>query len=195
MKKYRCSKCGETFEGEMKVCPKCGVELHYRRKEEVKKVEEAKIVQKFNFDDPDIIKHDEKIPETPLIEEEDKKDVPMAVTKPMTKDEIVPNGESFYDGGYFGFVGWFLLAFLLFVVTLTFGFSWSVCMMIRYETKHTVVQGHRLAFDGKGIQLFGRIMLWLLLFILTLSIFGLWIPTYYKKWKTKHIIFGDTDKK
>ena len=194
MKKYRCPKCGETFQGEKNVCPKCGTTLHYLKKEEPKHhEEEAKIVQRFNFEDPDVIKHEEKIPETPLINSGEDKNETVTKSAPINKEEnkIVPNVDSFYDGGFFKSLGWHLLAFLLFVVTATLALPWCACIIYRYETRHTIVEGHRLKFTGKGIQLFGRYLLWLLLSILTALIFTLWIPTKLKKWKAKHVVFAD----
>ena len=190
MKKYRCPKCGETFQGEQTLCPKCKVTLHYRKKEETKQ-EEAKIVERFNFDDPDVVKHEDKVPETPLIEKEEEE--AKAETTKATKEDnkIVANGESFFDGGYLAKTGLTILAFLFSIITVLIGTPWAVCWVIRYDIKHTVIQGHRLAFDGKGAQLLGRFLLWLLLFVLTATIFGLWIPTYFKKWKIKHILFAD----
>lgn len=192
MKKYRCPKCGEIFQGEKQVCPKCGVILHYLKKEEPKQEAEAIIVQRFNFDDPDVIKHEDKIAETPLIDNVKDEEV-TAKTAPIAKQqqEIVANGDSYFDGGFLSSIGWRLLAFLLFLVTATLGLPWAACIMYRYEVRHTIIQGHRLKFDGKGSQLFGRYLLWLLLTILTLTIFALWIPTYLRKWKTKHMVFAD----
>lgn len=193
MKKYRCPKCGETFRGEQEVCPKCGTTLHYRKKEEIKEENEAKIVQKFNFEDPDIIKHEDKIPETQLIQDEDKEEKQEAKAVPTKVDVNVAlkNGDSFFDGRLIQIIGWGLLAGLLTIVTAGIALPWAVCMIYRWEIKHTIVQGHRLKFTGKGGQLFGRYLLWFLLMILTVFIFSLWVGIFFKKWKTKHIEFFD----
>lgn len=192
MKKYRCPKCGETFRGEQELCPKCGTTLHYRKKEEVKEENEAKIVQKFNFDDPDIIKHEDKIPETQLITDEDKEEKQEA--KPAQKIDVnvaLKNGDSYFDGHLIQIIGWGLLAGLLFIVTAGIGLPWSACMIYRWETKHTIIQGHRLKFTGKGGQLFGRYLLWFILCIFTAFIFTFWVALFLKNWKTKHIEFLD----
>lgn len=195
MKKYRCPKCGETFEGELKECPKCNTPMHYRKKQEVKVEEEAKIVQRFNFEDPDVIKHDDKVPETPLIEDENEEKEPEAkaapVAAPVQENVIKPNGESYFDGRLGQKIGWYIVAFLLSIVTVFIGVPWAVCLVYRWEIKHTIIQGHRMKFDGKGGQLLGRWLLWMLLSILTALIFTLWIPIFFKKWKVKHIMFAD----
>ena len=66
-----------------------------------------------------------------------------------------------------------------------------MCGITRWETKHTIIQGHRLKFTGKGIQLFGRFLLWLVLIILTVGIILLWIQIFIKQWKVKHTEFLD----
>ena len=193
MKKYRCPKCGETFRGELEECPKCKTKLHYKRKEQVKEESEAKIVQKFNFDDPDIIKHEDKIPETPLIEDEEKeekKEQPINQVQAPT-NKIAVTGDSFFDGKLHQKIGKILLGTLIMIVTVGIAYPWVVCMFYRWKIKHTVIQGHRLKFTGKGGQLFGRYLLWLLLSILTLFIFLFWVSIFIERWKTKHIEFDD----
>ena len=58
--------------------------------------------------------------------------------------------------------------------------------MLRWETMHTIIDGHRLTFDGKAIQLFGSWIKWLLLTIITVGIYGLWLGIKMKQWKAYH---------
>lgn len=190
MKKFRCPKCGEVFQGELEVCPNCQTKMHYRRKIKENPDTDAKIVQRFNFDDPDIIKHEEKNVETPLVEKEEEQE--QQETKPVSvSKEPLVSGDSFYDGRFFPMLGLYIVAGLMSVFSIGIAVPWAVTMVIRYQIKHTYIQGHRLAFDGKGGQLFGRWMLWMLLSIFTLFIFALWIPLFFRRWKIKHIIFAD----
>lgn len=64
-------------------------------------------------------------------------------------------------------------------------------MVYGWETKHTVVNGHRLAFDGSAVQLFGNWIKWLLLTVITLGIYSFWLGIALKKWKTKHTHFAN----
>ena len=191
MKKYRCPKCQETFIGMKEVCPKCGTALHYHQKETVKE-EEATIVSNFNYNDPDVVKHDDKIVPVTSVESfdepEERRD---GQPQKIVENKIVPNGDSFFDGRMIQRVGIHLLGFLLFVVTAGIAFPWATCMVYRWETKHTIIQGHRLKFTGKGIQLFGRFWLWLLLTIFTLGIILLWVQIFLKQWKVKHTEFDN----
>lgn len=68
--------------------------------------------------------------------------------------------ESYFDGTGFQLLGWNLLCGLLSVVTLGFGIPFACCLKIRWETKHTVLNGKRLYFSGTALQLFGRMILW-----------------------------------
>lgn len=98
--------------------------------------------------------------------------------------------ESKFDGRLIQQIGWSLLAALLSVFTLGIGVPWAVCMLERWETKHTVVDGKRLTFDGKGGQLFGNYIKWLLLTIITLGIYSLWLGIKMKQWVAKHTHFA-----
>ena len=197
MKKYRCPNCKETFVGAQEICPNCGVPLRYANKEKEKRPveeEEATTVSNFVFSDPEVVKHEEKfVPVTTL----DSPDGPIdknkdAIAAPLVRQQvIVPAGESYFDGKMIQRVGIRLLGLLLFAITATLGFPWIICMITRWETKHTVIQGHRLKFTGKGGQLLGRFLLWLLLIVLTAGIILLWIQIFLKRWKIKHTEFAD----
>lgn len=94
--------------------------------------------------------------------------------------------ESKFDGGFFQWLGWTILGSLLSTITLGICVPWAVCMIKRWEVRHTIIDGKRLTFDGHGGQLFGNYIKWLLLTIITLGIYSLWIPIKMKNWVTKH---------
>ena len=182
MKKYRCGKCGEIFIGKLEICPKCGAELHYLDQEVKKETETVKQAPKFHFEDEDVIKTgiddslEEQLPSTNV-------EAPQQVVV-VSKPKF--DGESYFDGRLIQLIGWRILGSLLTIITLFIGFPWAMCMVYRWETKHTIVSGYRLGFDGRGGQLFGRYLLWLLLTILTFGIFLFWLAIRVKKWKIKH---------
>lgn len=187
MKKYRCGKCGEQFVGRLEICPKCGVELHYLDQEVKKDKKVVKVAPKFHFEDEDVIKTG--IPDDVDVTTE-------AVSKKaVEKDPRIPRQfttESYFDGHTIQLFLWRLLGLFLCVITLSIAFPWTMCMVYRWEAKHTVINGYRLSFNGKGGQLFGRYMLWLLLTILTVGIFLICLANKIKKWKIKHTVFQDT---
>ncbi len=97
---------------------------------------------------------------------------------------------SYFDGGLLQLIGWYLLGTLVTALTLGICYPWAVCMIYRWEVKHTVVEGRRLAFDGTAMQLFGKWIWWLLLTIITLGIYSFWVSIALKKWKASHTYFA-----
>ena len=84
--------------------------------------------------------------------------------------------KSKFTGSSFGFMGVCLAAGALATVTLGIGLPWAVCMILRWQIGHTVIDGKRLQFDGKGGRFFG---LCLLLALPMLLISGLMIYTQF----------------
>lgn len=99
------------------------------------------------------------------------------------------NEESYFDGGLLQLIGWRILGWLITTVTLGICYPWACCMVVSWETKHTVINGKRLYFDGSALQLFGNWIKWLLLCVITLGIYSFWLRIALKKWKTKHTHF------
>ena len=99
--------------------------------------------------------------------------------------------ESYFDGGLLQQIGWSILAGLLSMITLGLGVPWGVCMLQRWEAKHTVIEGRRLKFNGTGMQLFGTYIKWFLLTIITLGIYSFWLGIKMKKWVVKHTEFAE----
>ena len=164
----------------MDVCPSCQTRLHYHFKEDAKKQEEIIEEERtFHFDDPDVESTGFKLEEEKVIDPVEK----------AIRDNINNDVSSYFDGNVFQKAGWKILGFLVAILTLFLGLPWSVCMVKRWETKHTVINGFRLKFDGKGKQLFGRNLLWMLLTILTVGLFSFWYATAMKRWTVKHTIF------
>lgn len=97
--------------------------------------------------------------------------------------------ESYFDGKLLQLIGWQILASLLTVCTCGLGFPWAYCLLLNWETKHTVINGRRLAFDGTGGQLIGKWIVWVLLTIITFGIYSFWLGIKLKQWKVKHTHF------
>lgn len=95
-------------------------------------------------------------------------------------------GSSRFDGGLAGLIGYHILAFLGTMLTLGIAYPWMLCMLTRWETRHTVIDGHRLCFDGTGSQLIGKWIVWLFLTLITLGIYAFWLPIRVKQWTVKH---------
>ena len=102
--------------------------------------------------------------------------------------------ESYFDGNTWQLIGYRLLATLLCTVTLGIAYPWTLCMLQKWETKHTVIHGRRLKFNGRGGQLIGRWILWVFLTLITFGIYAIWLGLGVKKWVVKHTVYADEDK-
>ena len=98
--------------------------------------------------------------------------------------------ESYFDGGLLQLIGYGLLGGLITLLTLGICFPWAICMIYRWEAKHTVINGHRLQFYGTAMGLFGQWIKWLLITIVTLGIYSFWLSIKLKQWKTKYTYFA-----
>jgi len=96
---------------------------------------------------------------------------------------------SSFDGKMLQWLGWGILGGFITIITLGICFPWAFCMMIRWETNHTIISGKRLKFNGTGGSLFGHWILWWFLSIITLGIFGLWVPVKIARWKAERTSF------
>ena len=101
---------------------------------------------------------------------------------------------SYFDGGFFGNLGYIILVGLVSALTLGIAFPWMCCLYQDWKARHTVICGKRTYFDGKGHQLIGRYILWSFLTLITFGIYGFWMGLAIKKWITKHTHFqGEKD--
>ena len=103
--------------------------------------------------------------------------------------------ESCFDGRTIQYIGWRILTNIINTITFGIAYPWTMCMMYRWETKHTVINGRRLKFTGKGVQLIGKFLLWYFLTIITFGIYGIWLGVNMEKWKAKHTVYADDESK
>jgi len=104
------------------------------------------------------------------------------------------NEESYFDGSTWQLIGYRLLSALVNAITLGIAYPWMLCMVQRWEVKHTVIHGRRLKFNGRGHQLIGKYLLWVFLTIITFGIYGIWLGLGMKKWVVKHTVYADEEK-
>ena len=100
------------------------------------------------------------------------------------------SAESYFDGKTIQMLGWRLLGLLLTGITLGIGAPWAHCMILRWEARHTVINGKRLCFTGHGLQLLGKFLLWGLLTLITFGIYAIFIPVRMHKWRVSHTQFA-----
>lgn len=113
--------------------------------------------------------------------------------QPVSQQTIQPQNMpsvSVFDGKLLQLIGWRLLGGLIIAISLGIATPWATCMIYRWETEHTIIEGRRLRFDGTGGQLFGKWIIWMLLTIITLGIYGFWVQLNLKKWIVSHTFFA-----
>lgn len=115
--------------------------------------------------------------------------VAVATRKPEIPTEAGKG--SYFDGSVLGLFGWRFLGNFLTSITFGIAYPWAMCMITRWEVKHTVINGRRLKFNGNGAQLFGKYILWWFLTIITFGIYSIWMGLGLEKWKVKHIVYAD----
>ena len=114
---------------------------------------------------------------------------------PIEKTVNIAEGEgSYFDGNTWQLIGYRILSALVNTITLGIAYPWMLCMVQRWEVKHTVIHGRRLKFNGHGHQLIGKYLLWVFLTIITLGIYGIWLGLGMKKWIAKHTVYADEER-
>lgn len=98
---------------------------------------------------------------------------------------------SYFDGTLLGLIGNRLLAILIIIFTVGICFPWAEVIIMEWETKHTVVNGHRLGFNGTAMGLFGNWIKWWFFTIITFGIYGFWVGIKIRQWKASHTYFVD----
>ena len=92
-----------------------------------------------------------------------------------------------FTGGAFALFFINLLTVFVTIVTLTLAYPAMKCWQMRWEVKHTLVNGRRLVFDGKAGQLFGKYVLWLFLSVITLGIYFVFaMRMNLIRWRVQH---------
>jgi len=97
-----------------------------------------------------------------------------------------------FDGGAGTYLPMAILAWLLTSVTLGIAYPWAVCMMQRWRTEHTYIDGRPLTFTGSGGDLFVHWIKWFLLCIITLGIYSFWVVPELNRWIVEHTDFADS---
>jgi uncharacterized membrane protein YjgN (DUF898 family) len=108
---------------------------------------------------------------------------------PRPSGRTAGRGSFVFDGGAADFLGTGILAWLLTVFTLGFGYPWALCMFQRWKARHTIIEGRRLAFNGGGGQLFGLWIKWFLLCIVTVGIYAFWVVPDMQRWIIQNTSF------
>ena len=180
--KYKCSNCGQVYEGELEKCPQCGRKMQYGQPQPAQQPAPA----------PEAAPAPEQQAEpAPVENQEAMVPAPVEEQQPEGERVLALNSVSKHDGKFIQLIGWSLLGGLVTMITLGIMMPWAVCKLVAWDCKHTIINGRRLRFTGKAGQIVGKNLLWMLLTIVTIGIFGLWVPMKWKKWITARIHFAE----
>ncbi len=99
-----------------------------------------------------------------------------------------------FTGGAFANFGINFLMYFVTVITLGFAYPVMKCRKMRWEVRHTYINGRQLTFDGKAKSLYGKYMIWLLLSVVTLGIYYLFCMSInLVRWQTEHTHISGTE--
>lgn len=101
------------------------------------------------------------------------------------------NTGSYFDGGMLELVVVYLGMAVISIFTLGLGFPWAMCLYLRYQVNHTVIEGNRLHFIGTGGSLFWQWLKWWFLTLITFGIYGFWVTIKLEQWKTEHTVYAE----
>lgn len=97
--------------------------------------------------------------------------------------------QSYFDGSVAEYFGIYILANLLIAFTLGLGAPWALCMLWKWQTDHSVVNGKRLVFNGSGSEFFGSFIIWIILTCITFGIYSFWMQVNLQKYRASHTKF------
>ena len=102
--------------------------------------------------------------------------------------DVEEKSKSKFTGGVLECFIYGLGASLLITITLGLATPWAICLLVKFYTNNTVIDGQKVNFDGTGTQLFGKFIIWWLLSIVTLGIYALFfLPVRTWAWVVKHL--------
>lgn len=81
--------------------------------------------------------------------------------------------DSYFDGNTWQYIGYGLLQALLLVLTLGLAYPWTYTMILKWETKHKVINSERLYYDGTAL---GILVQYLVVYLLTIVTLGFYLP-------------------
>ncbi len=79
-----------------------------------------------------------------------------------------------FDGDSFQYFGYGVLTGLLLMITCGLAFPWTITMIQKWETGHSIVGGNRLQYEGTALGLLGQYIIIALLTFITCGIYSSW---------------------
>ncbi|MGZ1408544.1 DUF6693 family protein [Lactobacillus delbrueckii subsp. bulgaricus] len=85
--------------------------------------------------------------------------------------------DSRFDGNTFQYIGYNIMQFLLLVVTFGLAYPWTHKMILRWQTKHQLINNDRLIYDGTALGMLVRALVVIIPFAFLASPWAYcWLP-------------------
>lgn len=120
-----------------------------------------------------------------------KEPISTTIIQPSINQNNFNSNLSFFDGTGFEIIGYYILLWVISVLTLGIGVPWILTIIVKWRVTHTVIDGKRLDFNGSGHQLFGLWIKWWLLSLITCGIYLFFATVDYNKWELKHTYYAN----
>ncbi len=107
------------------------------------------------------------------------------------EEAAIGESVSYFDGGYWDFIGYEILCGLLLMVTCGLAFPWVMEILQKWDTRHQVINGRRLVFSGTGLGFLGEYLIIAILSFITCGIYGPWGTVRMNKYIIRNTDFVD----
>lgn len=94
--------------------------------------------------------------------------------------------DSGFDGNSFQYFGYSLMQLLVLILTLGLAYPWTHNMMLRWLTRHQVINNDRLYYDGTALGMFFRAIAAIILSVITFGIFMPWARCWLWRYQYSH---------
>lgn len=94
--------------------------------------------------------------------------------------------EGKFDGNSFQYFGYGLLCGLLLLITCCLAAPWTITILQKWETKHSLIASDRLKYEGTALGILGQYIIVFLLTIITLGIYSPWGTVRLNKYIYSH---------
>ena len=78
--------------------------------------------------------------------------------------------DSRFDGNTFQYIGYNIMQFLLLVVTFGLAYPWTHKMILRWQTKHQLINNDRLIYDGTALGMLVRALVVILTLVIPFAV-------------------------
>lgn len=95
--------------------------------------------------------------------------------------------DSRFDGNTFQYIGYNIVQFLFLVVTFGLAYPWTHNMILRWQTKHQIINNDRLIYDGTALGLLVRALVFVIVLLIPFGFLALpWLYCWLWRYQYAH---------